>query len=46
MESVLDEDDIPLEEKEELKFIVTQAKKNIEAWKPIYYDPSTKIRLG
>ena len=33
MESVLDEGDIPLDEKEEMKFIVTQAKKNIEAWK-------------
>ena len=29
----MDEDYIPLEEKEEMKFIVTQAKKNIEAWK-------------
>ena len=31
IESVLD--DIPIEEKEEMKYIVTQAKKNIEAWK-------------
>lgn len=31
IESALDEDDIPLEEKEEMKFILTQAKKNIEA---------------
>ena len=29
----MDKDNIPLEEKEEMKFIVTQAKKNIEAWK-------------
>ena len=33
IESALGEDDISLEEKEEMKFIVTQAKKNIEAWK-------------
>ena len=33
IESALDEDDIPLQEKEEMKFVVAQAKKNIEAWK-------------
>ena len=33
IESALGEDDISLEEKVEMKFIVTQAKKNIEAWK-------------
>ena len=33
IESIFGDDDIPQDEKEEMKFIVTQAKKNIEAWK-------------
>ena len=33
IESIFGYDDIPQDKKEEMKFIVTQAKKNIEAWK-------------
>lgn len=33
IESVLEAIEIPLEEREELKYIITQSRRNIEAWK-------------
>ena len=33
IESVLEAIEIPLEEREELKYIITQSRRNIDAWK-------------